>query len=30
MEGLTSIERDCIERAMAADMLPQVEVLVGR
>src|SRR5688572_31676077 len=25
MEGLTSIERDCIERAMAADMLPQVE-----
>src|SRR5687768_11427842 len=25
MEGLTSSERDCVERAMAADMLRQVE-----
>src|SRR5688500_10435408 len=25
MEGLSEIERGCVERAMAADMLPQVE-----
>lgn len=29
MQGLTDIERDCVERAMAADMLPQVESWAG-
>lgn len=29
MQGLTDIERDCVERAMAADMLAQVESWAG-